>query len=250
MRAVVLDRFGGPEVLSLVERPDPVAKPGTVVVRVAAANVNPTDLAARQGFVVGDAVQPPLVLGWDLAGTVEAVGDGVSGHDVGERVVGMIPWYAIGGRIGAYAELVAVVADWVVPLPESLGFAEAATIPLNALTARQALDLLDPAPGSPILVTGASGAVGAFATQLALAAGHEVTAMGAGTTRTTSPASASPGCCPAASTWRRRAASRSCSTPSPSAGRPSPRWPTAARWSPPVRSRPPTQLVGSARRWC
>ena len=177
MRVVVVDRFGGPEVLSLVERPDPVAEPGTVVVRVAAANVNPTDLAARQGRVVGDAVQAPLVLGWDLAGTVDAVGDGVSGHHVGERVVGMIPWYAIGGRIGAYAELVAVDTDWVVPLPESLGFVEAATIPLNALTARQALDLLDPAPGSPLLVTGASGAVGAFAAQLALAAGHEVTAM-------------------------------------------------------------------------
>lgn len=177
MRAVVLERFGGPEVLGVAERPDPVAAPGTVVVRVAAANVNPTDLAARQGFVVGDAVSPPLVLGWDFAGTVEAVGAGVDGRHVGDRVVGMIPWYAIGGRLGAYAELVAVDADWVVGLPDQLDFAEAATIPLNALTARQALELLRPEQQAPLLVTGASGAVGAFAVQLAVAAGHDVTAV-------------------------------------------------------------------------
>lgn len=177
MRAIVVDRFGGPEVLSLAERPDPRPGPGEVVVAVQAANVNPTDLAARQGFVVGDPVQPPLVLGWDLAGTLEAIGEGVEGRRVGDRVVGMIPWYAIHGRVGAYAELVAVDADWVVGLPAGIEAAEAATIPLNALTARQGLDLLAAEPGSPLLVTGASGAVGGFAAQMAAAAGHEVTAL-------------------------------------------------------------------------
>lgn len=177
MRAIVVDHFGGPEVLSLAERPDPRPAAGEVVVAVQAANVNPTDLAARQGFVVGDPVSPPLVLGWDFAGTVEAVGAGVEGRRVGERVVGMIPWYAVHGRVGAYAELVAVEADWVVALPDQLEAVEAATIPLNALTARQALALLAAEPGSPLLVTGASGAVGSFAAQMATAAGHAVTAL-------------------------------------------------------------------------
>jgi NADPH2:quinone reductase len=177
MRAVVVDRFGGPEVLTVTTVPDPKPEPGTIVVRVLAANVNPTDLAARQGFVIGGPVDLPLVLGWDFAGIVEAIGEGVSDRAVGERVVGMIPWYAIHGRVGAYAELVAADPSWVVPLPSSLDEIEAATIPLNALTARQALDLLAPEPGAEILVTGASGAVGSFATQLAIAAGHPVTAM-------------------------------------------------------------------------
>lgn len=177
MRAVVVGRFGGPEVLEVATVPDPPAEAGTVVVRVQAANVNPTDLAARQGFVVGDAVAPPLVLGWDVAGVVEAVGEGVPDWSAGDAVVGMVPWYAIGGRVGTYAELVAVDPSWLVPLPGGLTAPEAATIPLNALTARQGLGLLAPAAGAPILVTGASGSVGGFAAQLAAAAGHEVTAQ-------------------------------------------------------------------------
>lgn len=176
MRAVVVGRFGGPEVLSVADVPDPKADPGTILVRVLAAGVNPTDLAARRGIVVGGPLEPPLVLGWDFAGVVEAVGDGVTERSAGERVVGMVPWYAIRGRVGAYAELVVVDPAWVVPLPSGLGEVEAATIPLNAVTARQALDLLAPEPGSDVLVTGASGAVGAFAAQLAVAAGHAVTA--------------------------------------------------------------------------
>lgn len=177
MRAVVVGHFGGPEVLTVTNLPDPVAEPGKIVIRVLAANVNPTDLAARQGFVIGAPLDPPIVLGWDLAGTVEAVGDGVTGVAPGDRVVGMIPWYVIRGSVGAYAELVAVDPEWVVPLPDGLGYAEAATIPLNALTALQALELLAPAPSSELLVTGASGAVGSFAVQMALAAGHSVTAV-------------------------------------------------------------------------
>lgn len=177
MRAVVVNRFGGPEVLTVTTLPDPVAEAGKIVVRVLAANVNPTDLAARQGFVVGEPLEPPLVLGWDFAGTVEAVGEGVAGVATGDRVVGMIPWYVIRGSVGAYAERVAVDPEWVVPLPSGIGEAEAATIPLNALTARQALELLAPAPSSALLVTGASGAVGSFAVQMALAAGHPVTAV-------------------------------------------------------------------------
>jgi NADPH:quinone reductase len=179
MKTVVVTTAGGPDVLELVDRPDPVPGSGEVVVRMAAANVNPTDLAARQGMVArGLTIDgPPYVLGWDLAGEVVGVGGGVDGLDVGDRVVGMIPWYAAGGRYGAYAELVLVQADWLVDLPSGLDPVAAATIPLNALTAQQALDKLEMPAGASLLVTGACSAVGSFAVQLAVAHGVRVTGI-------------------------------------------------------------------------
>jgi NADPH:quinone reductase len=148
-------------------------------VRLAAANVNPTDLGAREGsFAPGREIHgPPYVLGWDLAGVVVAVGDEVRDRSVGDEVVGMIPWYAVGGRYGAYAELVLVRAEWLVDLPPGLSPVVAATVPLNALTAQQALDRLDAEKGAELLITGASGAVGSFALQLAVAEGLRVTAI-------------------------------------------------------------------------
>ena len=94
MRVIEVTAFGGPEALHVVERPDPVAAPGQVLVRVRAANVNPTDLSVRDGSVVRRApsVTPPVVPGWDLAGEIAAVGDGVTGLEPGTRVVGMIHW--------------------------------------------------------------------------------------------------------------------------------------------------------------
>jgi NADPH:quinone reductase-like Zn-dependent oxidoreductase len=139
-----------------------------VVVRVRAANVNPTDLGARTGHGPRGVPDPPYVLGWDFAGDVEAEG---------ERVVGMIQWYDAEGSVGAYAEAIAVDESWIVPLPENLDYVEAATIPLNALTAVQGLELLELPASSTLLVTGASGAVGGFAVQLAAQAGHHVIAM-------------------------------------------------------------------------
>jgi NADPH:quinone reductase-like Zn-dependent oxidoreductase len=117
------------------------------------------------------------VLGWDLAGEVTAVGDGGTEFDLGDRVVGMIQWYYQEGSVGAYAESVAVDADWLVPLPEGLNDTTACTIPLNAVTARQGLELLELSGPSELLVTGASGAVGGFAVQMAAAAGHRVLAL-------------------------------------------------------------------------
>lgn len=179
MRAVVVTEAGGPEALTVQDRPDPVPGPGEAVVRMAAANINPTDLGARQGMYPPgfDIDGPPYVLGWDLAGEVTATGDGVDGVAAGDAVVGMIPWYAAGGRYGAYAELVLLEAQWLVPLPDGLAPAVAATVPLNALTAEQALAKLAPPGGAEILVVGASGAVGSFFVQLARAAGHPVTAV-------------------------------------------------------------------------
>lgn len=170
MRAAVVSKPGGPDALQWLEVPEPVPAPGEVVVEVRAASINPTDLAARAGSVP-DGIRPAYVLGWDFAG--EVVG-------TGERVVGMIPWYADGGRRGAYSERVAVPRDWLAPLPEGLGFAEAATVPLNALTAHQLLEQLQAVTASAILVTGASGGVGAFVTQLAARAAFDVTAIAGG----------------------------------------------------------------------
>jgi NADPH:quinone reductase-like Zn-dependent oxidoreductase len=138
-------------------------------VRIRAATVNPTDLGARAGAHRARMpdLTPPFVLGWDLAGELPG----------GERVVGMIPWTRIGGRVGAYAEAAAVDPDWLAPIGDALGDAVAATLPLNALTARQALDLLAAPPGSTILITGAAGAVGGYATQLAVRDGYRVIAV-------------------------------------------------------------------------
>jgi NADPH:quinone reductase-like Zn-dependent oxidoreductase len=171
--------FGGPEVLQLTERPDPAPQPDEVVVRIRAANVNPTDLSVRSGQArqrLPD-VHPPFVPGWDLAGEVTAVGSEAPGFAPGDRVVGMIPFGRIGGRIGAYAQAAAVDPGWLAPLLTEIDDPTAATLPLNALTARQALDMIAAPPGATVLVTGASGALGAFATQLAVRDGLRVLAQ-------------------------------------------------------------------------
>jgi NADPH:quinone reductase-like Zn-dependent oxidoreductase len=179
MHVAEVTAFGAPEVLRLAERPDPAPAPDEVVVRIRAANVNPTDLSVRSGQARARMpdLQPPIVPGWDLAGEVTAVGSETSGYRPGDRVVGMIPFGRIGGRVGAYAQAAAVDPGWLAPLSTDLDDATAATLPLNALTARQALDIIDAAPGATLLVTGASGAVGGFATQLAVSAGLRVLAQ-------------------------------------------------------------------------
>ena len=179
MRVAEVTEFGGPEVLRPGERPDPEPEAGEVIVRIRAANVNPTDLSARAGQArrrVPD-LRPPFVPGWDLAGEVSAVGEGLDAYSPGERVVGMIPWVRIGGRVGAYAEAAAVDPAWLAPAPEGVDDVEAATLPLNALTARQALERIAAPAGWTLLVTGASGAVGGFAVQLAARAGLRVLAV-------------------------------------------------------------------------
>jgi len=176
MRVVEVTRLGGPEVLEVAERDDPVPDPGQVVVRVGAANVNPTDIGAREGAGRVRSPDPPFVLGWDLAGEVTAAGEGAD-LAVGDRVVGMVQWYEAGGSVGTYAEAVAFEAEWLVPLPDGIDYETACTIPLNSVTARQGLELLDALEGGDLLVTGASGGVGTFVVQLAAAAGHRVIAQ-------------------------------------------------------------------------
>lgn len=174
MKVIEVGAFGGPEVLVAAERDEPVPGPGEVAVRVQAAAVNPVDLWTRAGALAAlvPDLRPPFVLGWDLAGSVAAAGGGFAG---GQRVAGMIPWFA--AQAGAYAEVVAADASWLAPVPDGLDDVVVATVPLNGLTARQALDLTPVPAGGTLLVTGASGAVGGFAVQLAAAAGIEVVAV-------------------------------------------------------------------------
>jgi len=179
MRVCEVAQFGGPEVLRVAERRWPAPAPGQVVVEIAAASLNPTDIAARTGHHRRrmPELEPPFIPGWDFAGVVSDAGDGTSGFAAGSPVLGMIPWVRIGGRVGAHAEAAAVEPAWLTRRPEALDAVSAATIPLNALTARQALDLIDAPAGATLLITGASGAVGGFATQLAAQDGLRVLAV-------------------------------------------------------------------------
>lgn len=179
MRVCEVTGFGGPEVLRSAERPWPSPGEREVLVEIAAANINPTDVAARSGASRArmPELEPPFVPGWDLAGTIATVGSQVIGYAPGGPVVGMIPWARIGGRTGAYAQAAAVEPEWLAPRPEGLDEVTGATVPLNALTARQELDLIGLEPGATLLITGASGAVGGLATQLAVQDGLRVLAV-------------------------------------------------------------------------
>lgn len=176
MRAVVVTALGGPEVLQVIEQPDPSPAAGQVVVRVRATCVNPADIGARVGQIPGGPVPPPFLPGWDIAGEIAAVGAGVTDLEAGQTVVGMIPWFQTRGAVGGYAELVAADAEWLVPVPDGLDPVVASTIPVNALSAHGALEIMALSEPTTILVTGASGAVGGFAAQLAVRAGHRVLA--------------------------------------------------------------------------
>ncbi|NUQ95687.1 MAG: NADP-dependent oxidoreductase [Streptomyces sp.] len=172
MRAAVVRTFGGPEAVEVVdvEVPEPAA--GQVRIRVAAAALNPVDAGVRAGAFGGAGKQ--LGFGWDVAGTVDATGVATA-WSVGDEVVALD--YGMVRPLGAHAEYVVVDTDAVAKAPATVDAVHAATLPLNALTAVQALDLLELAPGQSLLVTGAAGAVGGFAVQLAAHRGVAVTAL-------------------------------------------------------------------------
>ncbi|MGW0515694.1 NADP-dependent oxidoreductase [Streptomyces olivaceoviridis] len=170
MRAAVVRAFGGPDAVEIAEVPVPEPGPGQVRIKVAAGALNPVDAGVRAGFFGG--AGKTLGLGWDAAGTVDAVGVAAA-WQVGDPVVALVP--GVSDPLGAHAEYVVVDADAVAKAPATVDAVHAGTLPLNGLTAVQALDLLDLAPGASLLVTGAAGAVGAFAVQLAAHRGIEVT---------------------------------------------------------------------------
>jgi NADPH:quinone reductase len=174
MRAVGITRFGGPEVLEIVERPVPEPGQGEVRIRVAAATVNPTDTVLRSGrHGAPPGLEPPYVPGMELAGTIDAAPAG-TGFRPGDRVMAIVSPRSAGG--GAQAEYVVVPADSVAAVPDGIGLIEAATLPMNGLTVRRALDLLGLGPGETLAVTGAAGAVGGYSIQLGKVAGLRVIA--------------------------------------------------------------------------
>ncbi|ROQ04537.1 NADPH:quinone reductase-like Zn-dependent oxidoreductase [Rathayibacter sp. PhB93] len=172
MQAVRFHEAGGPEVLVQEEIPVPVPGAGQVRLRVAASAFNAADAGMRGGFLPIP-VELPHVPGYDVSGTVDAVGDGVEGVAVGDPVVAFLPMERDGGA----AEYVLAPAEAVVAAPTSLPLADAAALPSVALTAWQALfDDGRLAAGQRVLIVGAGGVVGKYAVQLAKRAGVHVTA--------------------------------------------------------------------------
>ncbi|KAB2588687.1 NADP-dependent oxidoreductase [Streptomyces arboris] len=169
MRAVTFSRHGDESVLELTEQPVPAPADAQLLIQVRAAGVNPVDWKFREGAVGTD--RPfPLGMGWDVAGTVVATT--ADGPAVGDEVYGMLPLpYA-----GAYQEFAVLSVSAVAPKPVELSFAQAAAVPLAALTAWQSLDAAQVTAGQRVLVHGGAGGVGHFAVQLAKAWGAHVAA--------------------------------------------------------------------------
>ena len=179
-RAITRDRFGSPDVLSFREIDRPQIPAGDVLVEVRAAGVNRGDALEMRGWpylarLMGYGVRHPKhpVLGTDVAGTVVALGEGVSGIDIGDEIVGF--------GTGAFAELALVPASMAVHRPDTISVEEAAATPTTAVTALQAVrDAARVEPGHHVAVIGASGGVGTFAVQIAKVHGAEVTGVVSG----------------------------------------------------------------------
>lgn len=167
MKALVQTGNGGFDVLQVQERPDPPVGPGEVRIAVKAAGINFADTMARLGLYP-DAPKTPCVMGYEVAGTVESVGDGVSDFAVGDRVMA-------GTRFGGQAELVTAPEVQVLPLPERLSFEQGAAFPVNYGTAYAALIVMGSLrEGNRLLIHAAAGGVGIAATQIAKNVGAEI----------------------------------------------------------------------------
>jgi NADPH:quinone reductase-like Zn-dependent oxidoreductase len=175
MRALVLEEFGTPLVLKDIEQP--TADPGQVLVQVKASGVNPLDTKIRAGKAPHAKRILPAVLGLDLAGVVEQVGDGVTGFAPGDEVYGMTG--GVGDLQGSLAEYAAVDARLLAHKPASLSMREAAALPLVVITAWEGLvDRAQVRKGHKVLVHGGAGGIGQVAVQIARARGAEVYATG------------------------------------------------------------------------
>lgn len=176
MRAVYYSQYGGPSVLQVGDLPDVVAGPGEVRIKVAGAGLNPVDSKIRQGALAGIfEVNFPIIPGWDVSGTVESVGEGVSSAWIGRSV------YAYGRRdeveMGTCAQWCVLPESVLAEPPASMGLVEASTVPLVALTAYQSLHAEGGVKAADtVLVLAGAGAVGRYAIQMAKAAGARVVA--------------------------------------------------------------------------
>lgn len=167
MRALVITEHGPPEVLRVQARPDPEPGRGEVLVRVRAAGINFADLLARVG-VYPDAPKPPCVVGYEIAGDIEAVGPDVEGFAPGARVAG-------GCRFGGYAELVATTTSTLIPLPDDWSYAEGAALPVTYATAYAGLVRFGALRARErVLIQAAAGGVGTAASQIAGLVGAEI----------------------------------------------------------------------------
>ncbi|MEV4636590.1 NADP-dependent oxidoreductase [Actinoplanes sp. NPDC049548] len=177
MQAVIIRRFGGPEVLELADVPSPRPGPGQVLIRVSAAAVNRIDLSTRAGRITEAgllAPAPVVALGWDVAGEVTETGTGATRFAVGDRVIGLRDLLS---APGAQAEQVVLDESAVAPAPAGWSDAEAATLPLAALTADRSLELAGLRQGQTLMVTGAAGVVGGVVLQLAALRGIRTVAV-------------------------------------------------------------------------
>ena len=176
MRGIGVFEFGAPDVLQVFDLPEVHAGPGEVRVRVHAAAVNPTDLSLRNGARAETlrAIPPPYVPGMDAAGVIDEIGPGTETDlAVGMPVMAMV---VPSGNHGGYRESIVLSIDSVAKAPEDFSHAEAATLPMNGLTARQSLDQLALRSGQTIVVTGAAGASGGYVIQIAKHGGLRVIA--------------------------------------------------------------------------
>jgi NADPH2:quinone reductase len=183
MRAMVLPRFGGPELFEQRDVPKPSPGPGELLVRIVASGTNPVDAKLRHdGTWAG--FRPPVVLGYDASGVVEGAGPGVKEFKAGDEV-----WFTpeiFGNALGTYAEWNVAPAAIVAPKPRGLTHVQAAAFPLAAGTAWDALvRRLDVRPGETVLIHGAAGGVGTFAVQIARACGARVIATAGPTNQAT-----------------------------------------------------------------
>jgi NADPH:quinone reductase-like Zn-dependent oxidoreductase len=176
VKAVRIERYGNEDVVEIAELDQPKPGAGQMLVKVKAAAVNPVDWKIRDGLGDIFGLKPPLILGCEVAGTVEAVGDNVKDFAPGDEVYGYLSAYS-----GGYAEYVAALASEFARKPKQIDFDTAASVPVAGLTAWQGIfDHGELASGQRILITGASGAVGSMAVQLAKSKGAYVIGTGSG----------------------------------------------------------------------
>ena len=171
MKAARFSRFGGPEVIEIVDLPDPHPGAGEIRIAVRAAGINASDWKKRQGLMDPEL---PQTMGYEAAGVVDELGEGVTDVALGDAVFGASPY-------GATQAELAVLSSYA-PLPASLDFAGAAALPAAAETAARALDQLGVTSGSTVLINGASGSVGSAAVQLAVDRGARVIGTGSAAT--------------------------------------------------------------------
>ena len=180
MKAIAIKEFGGSDKLQLMDLPVPEIRPGEIVVKVRAAGVNPVDWKIREGYLKDlFSHQFPVILGWDAAGVVEGVGNGVTRFKSGDEIFAYCRKPIVHG--GAYAEYILLEEEHAAIKPKNITFEEAASVPLAALTAYQSLfDAANLKPGETILIHAAAGGVGGFGVQLAKDHGAVVWATASG----------------------------------------------------------------------